>query len=468
MDLKVLLSNPEKVKKSQFVRTGKEDTDVDFIISSYDRYKVLLFDTEQKRKLRNTVSKEIGNRKKKGEKEEKIELKCSELKYFELTQDKELSTFELAELLKFSKGLGDYITNKELECSEIKKNIDAKLINIGNIVHESVPVSMNEDDNEIVRVVGACLPKDGLQHPDIMAKLGMDTSEHVSQIAGNRAYYLKGDMFLLQQAVVQYALQFLIRKGYDPIYTPFFMRGHAMDKVCQLSDFDESLYNLKSSDPATKDRDKEYLIATSEQPICAYYINQNLDSKNLPIKHAGFSTCFRKEAGSCGKDTLGIFRVHQFEKIEQFCITHGDNHNGDSSESWLLMEEMLRTSEEFYQSLGIEYRVINIVSGALNNAAAKKYDLEGWFPCSKSFRELVSCSNCTDYQSRNVECLVGQVDNSGDTKVKNYAHMLNATLCAVTRTMCCICETHQMENGEGVRVPAVLIPFVGKEFLLKK
>ena len=186
-----------------------------------------------------------------------------------------------------------------------------------------------------------------------------------------------------------------------------------------------------------------------------------MDKKNLPIKHAGFSTCFRKEAGSSGKDTLGIFRVHQFEKIEQFCITTNENN-----ESWKLMEEMIKTSEEFYQSLGIEYRIINIVSGALNNAAAKKYDLEAWFPVSKCFKELVSCSNCTDYQSRNIECLIGQVDGEGYDKVKNYSHMLNATLCAVTRTMCCICETHQTEKG--VKIPDVLVSFVGKDFLMIK
>jgi seryl-tRNA synthetase len=462
MDIKVLLSSPEKVKQSQLARFGKEDTNVDLIVESYDKYKTLIYEVEQKRKLKNAVNKEIGNRKKKGEEQRKIGLKCTELEYFKQNMNKELSTFELGELFKFSKGLVAYIENAELECEELKKSIDSKLLNIGNIVHESVPISMSEDNNLIVKIVGECQPKNGLQHPDIMAKLGMDTSEHVSQISGNRAYYLKGDMFLLQQAITQYALQFLVKKGYEPIYTPFFMRQHAMDKVCQLSDYDESLYNLKPNQE-TKDRDKEYLIATSEQPICAYYSNKNLNPQSLPIKHAGFSTCFRKEAGSCGKDTLGIFRVHQFEKIEQFCITNNENN-----ESWLLLEEMLRTSEEFYQSLGIEYRVINIVSGALNNAAAKKYDIEGWFPCSKSFRELVSCSNCTDYQSRNVECLVGQVNNEGDTKIKNYVHMLNATLCAVTRTMCCICETYQLENGEGVKVPNVLQPFVGKDILLVK
>jgi seryl-tRNA synthetase len=460
MDLKVLLHNPEIVKKSQFARTGKENTDVDYIMASYDEYKKILFVVEQKRKLRNMIGKEMALKRKNETKEETIISNSSKKSYMEAlekNEDIDITKLSLNELLVLSQDITNFISKSEDQCKHIKQDIDEKLKHFGNIIHDSVPISLDEENNVVVRTIGSCLPKEGLMHPDIMAKLGMDTTEFVSRIAGNRAYYLKGDMFLLQQALIQYSLQFLVKKGYEPIYTPFFMRRSAMDKVCQLTEYDESLYNLKANEE-TKDIDKEYLIATSEQPIAAYYCNKNLDKKSLPIKHAGFSTCFRKEAGSSGKDTLGIFRVHQFEKIEQFCIA---TNEGD--ESWKMMEEMLQNSEEFYQSLGIEYRIINIVSGALNNAAAKKYDLEAWFPVSKCFKELVSCSNCTDYQSRNVECIIGLVDKTGYEKVKNYAHMLNATLCAVTRTMCCICETHQNENG--VKVPAVLIPFVGKDFL---
>jgi seryl-tRNA synthetase len=453
MDLKVILSNPEKIKKSQFDRLGKNDENIDIILESYNKYTVLLFDAEQKRYLRNKINKEIGIRKKKGEKETS---KNSDKEYN--INEIIVENFNIDELFFLSNKLIIDITKNEEECKNLKLSIDTKLVNIGNIIHESVPISMNEDNNVIVKTFGNCLSKEGLMHPDIMSKLGMDTSSHItSNIVGNRGYYLKGDMFLLQQGIIQYALQFLIKKNYEPVYTPFFMKKSAMDKVCQLSDYDESLYNLGSNE-TTKNIDKEYLIATSEQPMVAYYENNHINKKNLPIKHASISTCFRKEAGSSGKDTLGIFRVHQFEKIEQFCITSNENND-----SWEMMEEMLKNSEEFYQSLGIEYRIVNIVSGALNNAAAKKYDLEAWFPISKSFKELVSCSNCTDYQSRNVNCIVGEINNTGNEKIKNYVHMLNATLCAVTRTMCCICETHQTEKG--VKVPDVLVPFIGKELL---
>jgi seryl-tRNA synthetase len=170
----------------------------------------------------------------------------------------------------------------------------------------------------------------------------------------------------------------------------------------------------------------------------------------LPIRYAGNSTCFRKEAGSHGKDTWGIFRVHQFEKVEQFVLCEPEN-------SPEMLNEMLATAEAFYQSLGLPYRVINIVSGELNNAAIKKFDLEAWFPAYAEYRELVSCSNCTDYQSRAMEIRCG-IKKMNQTE-KKYVHLLNATLCATTRTICCILENNQ--TPEGVRVPEVLVPFMG-------
>lgn len=224
-----------------------------------------------------------------------------------------------------------------------------------------------------------------------------------------------------------------------------------MAKTAQLEQFDEELYKV------TGDEDDKYLIATSEQPISAFHSNEWFDrpAEQLPIKYAGYSTCFRKEAGSHGKDTWGIFRVHQFEKIEQFCIT-------DPASSWEMLDHMLANSEEFYQSLQIPYRVVAIVSGALNNAAAMKYDLEAWFPFQGEHKELVSCSNCTDYQSRRLEVRCG-MKKQGDTK-KQYCHMLNGTLCATERALCCLVENWQ--TSEGLRIPPVLQPYMqGRDFL---
>ncbi|CAI0378062.1 unnamed protein product, partial [Linum tenue] len=268
-----------------------------------------------------------------------------------------------------------------------------------------------------------------------------------ANIAGGRGFYLKGDGVRLNQALINYGLDFLDKRGYTALQTPFFMRKDVMAKCAQLAQFDEELYKVPGDD--------KYLIATAEQPLCAYHIDDWIQPTDLPIRYAGYSSCFRKEAGSHGRDTLGIFRVHQFEKVEQFCVT---SPNG--TDSWDMHEEMIKNSEDFYKSLNLPYQVIAIVSGALNDAAAKKYDLEAWFPASKTYRELVSCSNCTDYQSRRLEIRYGQKKEAA----KQYAHLLNSTLTATERTLCCILENYQKEDG--VEVPEVLRPYLGgKSFI---
>jgi len=231
------------------------------------------------------------------------------------------------------------------------------------------------------------------------------------------------------------------------------MKKDVMAKTAQLEQFDEELYKVVGG--AQDEENEKYMIATSEQPISALHQNEWIEPKQLPIRYGGVSTCFRKEAGAHGKDTWGIFRVHQFEKVEQFCITTPEK-------SWEMHEEMIGIAKDFYESLNIPYRVVSIVSGALNNAAAKKYDLEGWFPGFNEFRELVSASNCTDYQSRSMNIRFGS--KAANSKEKKYVHMLNATLCATTRTICAILENYQTETG--VRVPDVLKPYMGgREFI---
>jgi len=262
---------------------------------------------------------------------------------------------------------------------------------------------------------------------------------------------LTNDGVDLNLALITYGLNFLRTKNYKKIQTPYFMKKDVMARTAQLSQFDEELYKVVG------DGDDKYLIATSEQPISAFHANEWFDrpAEDLPLKYAGFSTCFRKEAGSHGRDTWGIFRVHQFEKIEQFVLT-------DPEKSWEMFDEMIATSEEFYQSLGLPYRVIAIVSGALNNAAAKKYDLEAFFPYQGEYKELVSCSNCLDYQSRHLEIRCG-TKKMGDRE-KKYVHCLNSTLTATERTICCILENYQ--TPEGLRVPEPLIPYMGgRDFL---
>lgn len=241
-------------------------------------------------------------------------------------------------------------------------------------------------------------------------------------------------------------------RSYTPLQPPFFMKQSIMGETCQLSDFEESLYKVTGH----SQEEPMYLVATSEQPISALYRNEWLSPEDLPKRFAGVSSCFRKEAGAHGKDVWGIFRVHQFEKVEQFCITTPEK-------SWEMHEEMIKIAEEFYQGLELPYRVVNIVSGALNDAAAKKYDLEAWFPGYETYRELVSSSNCTDFQSRGLEVRL-QLGKEKQGKDKVFVHMLNATLCATERTMCCILENNQTE--EGVKIPKALQPFMGgKDFI---
>ena len=272
--------------------------------------------------------------------------------------------------------------------------------------------------------------------------------ERGSRVAGHRGYFLKGLGVLLNQALINFGIKQLIQRGYTPVQPPFFVKKSVMEATCQLSDFSENLYQVEGNEEG----EPYYLIATSEQPISAMHLKEWIEPSELPKHYAGISSCFRKEAGSHGKDVWGIFRVHQFEKVEQFVYC-------DPKTSWEEFERMISTSEDFYKALELPYQVIAIVSGALNDAAAMKYDLEAWFPGYKSFRELVSCSNCTDFQSRALETRYA-VKN---TPEKLYVHMLNGTMCATERTMCCIMENYQ--TPEGLRIPKVLQEYVGAEFI---
>ncbi|ENH75186.1 Seryl-tRNA synthetase, cytoplasmic [Fusarium oxysporum f. sp. cubense race 1] len=293
-----------------------------------------------------------------------------------------------------------------------------------------------------------------LSHHDVLLRLGGYDPVRGVKLVGHRGYCLTGYGMFLNLALVNYATAFLFNKGYTPNQPPFMLNRDQMAKTAQLSQFDEELYRV-SEGPTPSESDR-YLIATSEQPLSALHAEEWIQPSELPIKYCGYSTCFRKEAGSHGRDAWGVFRVHQFEKVEQFVLCGPDD-------SWDQFDQMMANSEEFYKSLGLPYQVVGIVTGALNNAAAKKYDLEAWFPFQKEYKELVSCSNCTDYQTRELEIRHGskkgkQIVGGGK---KEYVHALNATLCATERTLCCILENYQTE--EGLVVPEVLRKYIPGE-----
>lgn len=357
--------------------------------------------------------------------------------------------------MKIKSELEEQLKTALLNEEELKKDFLKEFKKIGNIVHSSVPVDNNEDNNKVERTWGTVDTErkiDGkpgnAHHNEVLEWLGGYDPVRGNKLVGHRGYFLQGAGLLLNQALISYGMKFLMEKGYTPIQPPYFMKQDIVSKIAQLSDFDEQLYKVIGN----PDSDPYYLIATAEQPICAMHMDEWLEESELPLFYGGFSSCFRKEAGAYGKDNWGIFRVHQFEKVEQFVICKPED-------SWDMHEKMIACSEEFYQTLNLPYRVINIVSGALNDAAAKKYDLEAWFPGYGAYRELVSCSNCLDYQSRSAEIRL----RKSEKDKKHYVHMLNGTLCATERTLCCILENYQTETG--LKVPEVLQPFVGKDFL---
>ncbi|KAJ4834391.1 hypothetical protein Tsubulata_007333 [Turnera subulata] len=336
---------------------------------------------------------------------------------------------------------------KEKEVQEAKAARDARLLSVGNLVHPSVPVSKDEANNVVIRQWGEKREEPGLRnHVDLVHLLGIVDTKRGAKVAGGRGYFLKGFGVRLNQALVNFGLDFLSKRGYTEMQPPDLMRDDLMAKCAQIAQFDEDLYKV------TGDGGEKYLIATAEQPLCAYHSDEWIHPKELPLRYAGYSPCYRKEAGSHGRDTLGIYRVHQFDKVEQFCIT-----SPNCNDSWEMFEAMIENSEDFYKELNIPYQIVSIVSGKLNPAAAKKYDLEAWFPASQTYRELVSCSNCTDYQSRRLEIRYGH--KTGNEQAKQYVHLLNSTLTATQRTMCCILENYQRENG--VEIPEVLRPYVG-------
>ncbi|KAG8342586.1 seryl-tRNA synthetase [Trypanosoma vivax] len=426
---------------------------VDAVIDVDKRWRRTQFLSEVSKKLINDCSKAVGAKKKAKEADGDTSDVPPEVK--SACIEGTLSTDQMAglcvlQLKQLSRELSEQVSVLAKEASDLEAERDKLVGKVGNILHESVPTAADEDTgNIVVRTFGDTTKRAKLNHVSIMERLGMmDSTKAVTSIAGARAYVLKGGLVQLQVALISYALNFLVQRGYTPFYPPFFLNKEVMGEVAQLSQFDEELYKVSG------DGEDKYLIATSEMPIAAYHRGRWFTELAEPLKYAGLSSCFRKEAGAHGRDTLGIFRVHQFDKLEQFIVC-----SPREEESWRHLEEMISTSEEFYKSLGLPYRVINICSGALNDAAAKKYDLEAWFPASGTFRELVSCSNCTDYQARSVNCRFGpNLRGVAAQNVKEYCHMLNGTLCAVTRTMCCICENYQTEAG--VVIPDVLRPYM--------
>ena len=357
----------------------------------------------------------------------------------------------LEEVIKRSKEVAAEIKELSAKNEEYLKLRDDYRYKVGNIIDEDVPISDTEDDNVVVRTYGEIPEHDFelLNHVDLIKKIDGADLETAASIAGARFYYLKRDILHLNLALIQFALEELETEGYIPMQTPFFVKGEVAAETSELGEFYETLYKVENEDM--------YLIATAEQTLAALHRNEIISPDDLPLRYCALSTCFRKEAGSHGKDTLGIFRVHQFEKIEQFIYSAPEDSRNQHN-------HLMEVTERIYQKLGLPYQIIAIVSSALNDNAAIKYDLEAWFPGSGAFRELVSCTNCKDYQARKTKTRMGRA-GSGDAQT---LHTLNSTAIATERTMCCILENYQQADGS-VKVPEVLVPYMnGKKVIEAK
>jgi seryl-tRNA synthetase len=348
----------------------------------------------------------------------------------------------IEEKLKEIRNIPQEIKDLEAKSNDRSARLNSILMSLPNMLHESVPEGKDETQSVVVRSVGS-KPKFNFapkHHIDLLAALDMVDMERAAKVAGARFCFLKGDAVKLEHAIMQYALDFLREKGYTPVEPPFMLNRAAYEGVVNLEDFGPVIYKIEGEDL--------HLIATSEHPLVSMRMNEILEGSELPIKYCGFSPCFRVEAGAHGKDTKGIFRVHQFYKVEQVIFCRPD-------ESWKLHEEVVSNVERIYQALEIPYRVVVLCSGDTGFMSAKTFDVEAWLPGQQNYREMASASNITDFQSRRLLIRYREKQNSPTALV----HTLNSTA-VVTRTLVALVENFQQKDGS-VRIPEVLGPYMG-------
>jgi seryl-tRNA synthetase len=336
------------------------------------------------------------------------------------------------------------ITTLEKQVAEAEEKVHYYLMRLPNLLHESVPSGKDENDNVQIKAWGKTpkfsFPVQG--HIELGLSLDIMDIERAGKIAGARFFYLKNEGVLLDLALMNFALEEMIKKGYTPIEPPFLMRREAYEGVTALSDFEEMLYKVEDEDL--------YLIATSEHPMAAMFMNETLKEENLPLNLTGMSTNFRKEAGAHGKDTRGIFRTHQFNKIEQFVFCTPED-------SWKIHENLIENAEDLARQLGLPYRIVNVCTGDIGTVAAKKYDIEAWMPAQNAYREIGSCSNCTDYQARRLSIKYRKKEGEAP---EGFVHTLNSTAIATGRTIVAILENYQQEDGSVV-IPKALRKYMG-------
>ena len=417
LDPKLIKEKPEIIR--DMLKSRAVEFDLDALIESDQKRREFIIKTDELRKKKNQVATRISEKKKGGE--------------------------DISSILAEMKNISNELTKLESEQENIENKYLKLASTIPNLIHESVPIGADDSANKEIKKWGD-IPKFDFKikdHIDISEDLDLVDLERAAKVAGARFYYLKNDLVRLNQALVHFGLDFLAEKGYSLVQPPYMINKKSMEGAVIAEDFEEVIYKIQEEDL--------YMIGTSEHAMAAMHSKEIIEGKDIPIRYAGISPCFRKEAGAHGRDQKGIFRVHQFDKIEQFVFAKPED-------SWKEHEKMLSIAEEFYQKLEIPYRVMLLSTGDTGKISAKTYDIEAWMAGQNAYREIVSCSNCLEYQARRLKIRFRDKTNE-DTQ---HIHTLNSTLIATTRVLVAIMENFQTKDGH-VRIPQVLQSYMGNQ-----
>jgi seryl-tRNA synthetase len=414
IDIKFLRENPDVVRASQKGR-GEDVAIVDKVLASDDAKRLAITEFEQLRAQQNVLSKSVGAAK--GD--------------------------EKAALLANSKELADKVKAADAKRAELEATAQSLAMVISNVLDPDAPIG-GEEDFVIIEHVGT--PRDfsaaGFEpkdHVELGKILGAIDTERGAKVSGSRSYYLTGVGALLEFALVNYAISSATKAGFIPVIPPVLVKPAAMEGTGFLGQAAENVYHLE--------KDDYYLVGTSEVPLAAFHMDEVLDGAKLPLRYAGYSSCFRREAGSYGKDTRGIIRVHQFDKVEMFSFCKPEEAKEEH-------KRLLQWEKDFLNAMEIPYRVIDVASGDLGHSANRKFDIEAWIPTQGAYREVTSTSNCTEFQGRRLN--IRYKDSDGTKAIAT----LNGTLVAIPRMIVVILENHQNADGT-VNVPAALQPFLG-------
>ena len=419
LDPKLIKEKPQIIR--DMLKARSVDFDLDALIESDQKRREFIIKTEELRKKKNKVALEISEKKKAGK--------------------------DASSILDELKNVSSSLEKLESEQETIENTYSRLAFSIPNLVDKSVPVGTDQSANKEIRKWGD-IPNFDFKindHIDISENLDLVDLERAAKIAGARFYFLKNDLVRLNQSLIHFALDFLAKKEYSLVQPPYMINRESMEGAVIADDFEEVIYKVEAEDL--------YMIGTSEHAMAAMHSKEIIEGKDLPMRYAGISPCFRKEAGSHGRDQKGIFRVHQFDKIEQFVFSRPED-------SWTEHEKMLSVAEEFYQKLEIPHKVMLLSTGDMGKVSAKTYDIEAWMAGQNAYREIVSCSNCLDYQARRLKIRFRDKTNE-DTQ---YLHTLNSTLVATTRVLVSIMENFQTKDGH-IKIPTVLQSYMGKDLI---